>query len=94
MFERSSGQMSAVQTQLAKSQAQLAQGKQVINASDAPNQAANIQRLQSILNRQESYQSSLNTIKFRLQGEESALQSVSDLLFAPKRWPYKVPMTP
>jgi flagellar hook-associated protein 3 FlgL len=65
---------------LAKSQAQLAQGKQVINASDAPNQASTIQRLQSILNRQESYQSSLNTIKARLQGEESTLQSVSDLL--------------
>lgn len=84
LFDRGSAQMSTVQNQLAKSQAQLAQGKQVINASDAPNQAATIQRLQSILTRQDSYQSSLNTIKSRLQGEESALQSVSDLIIRAK----------
>jgi flagellar hook-associated protein 3 FlgL len=84
LFERGAAQMSNVQSQLAKSQTQLAQGKQVINASDAPNQAATIQRLQSILNRQESYQNSLNTVKTRLQGEESALQSVSDLLVRAK----------
>jgi flagellar hook-associated protein 3 FlgL len=68
LFERGATQMSTVQNQLAKSQAQLAQGKQVINASDAPNQSATIQRLKSILNRQESYQSSLETVKTRLQG--------------------------
>jgi flagellar hook-associated protein 3 FlgL len=84
LFERGAAQMSNVQSQLAKSQTQLAQGKQVINARDAPNQAATIQRLQSILNRQESYQNSLNTVKTRLQGEESALQSVSDLLVRAK----------
>jgi flagellar hook-associated protein 3 FlgL len=84
LFDRGSAQMSTVQNQLAKSQAQLAQGKQVINASDAPNQAATIQRLQSILTRQESYQSSLNTIKSRLQDEESALQNVSDLIIRAK----------
>jgi flagellar hook-associated protein 3 FlgL len=84
LFERGANQMSTVQSQLAKSQAQLAQGKQVINASDAPNQAATIQRLKSILSRQESYQSSLDTVKSRLQGEESTLQSVSDLLVRAK----------
>lgn len=84
LFERGATQMSTVQNQLAKSQAQLAQGKQVINASDAPNQSATIQRLKSILNRQESYQSSLETVKTRLQGEESTLQSVSDLLVRAK----------
>jgi flagellar hook-associated protein 3 FlgL len=84
LFDRGSAQMSNVQTQLAKSQAQLAQGKQIINASDAPNQAATIQRLKSILNKQDSYQSSLNTIKARLQGEDSTLQNVSDLLVRAK----------
>ena len=76
--------MSNVQSQLTQSQAQLAQGKQIINASDAPNQAATIQRLKSILNKQDSYQSSLNTIKARLQGEDSTLQNVSDLLVRAK----------
>ena len=84
LFDRGSAQMSNVQTQLTQSQAQLAQGKQILNASDAPNQAATIQRLKSILNKQDSYQSSLNTIKARLQGEDTSLQSVSDLLVRAK----------
>ena len=84
LFDRGSSQMSNVQSQLTQSQAQLAQGKQIINASDAPNQAATIQRLKSILSRQDSYQSSLNTIKARLQGEDSTLQNVSDLLVRAK----------
>ena len=84
LFERGSAQMSSVQTKLTQTQAQLAQGKQVINASDAPNQAATIQRLKSILSRQESYQSSLNTVKARLEGEDTTLQSVSNLLVRAK----------
>jgi len=84
LFDRGSAQMSSVQTQLTQSQAQMAQGKQIINASDAPNQAATIQRLKSILSRQESYQSSLNTVKARLQGEDTTMQSVSDLLVRAK----------
>jgi flagellar hook-associated protein 3 FlgL len=84
LFERGASQMSLVQNQLAKSQAQLAQGKQVINASDAPNQSSTIQRLQSLLSRQESYQSSLNTVRTRLQGEEIVLQSVGDLIVRAK----------
>jgi flagellar hook-associated protein 3 FlgL len=84
LFERGSAQMSSVQSKLTQTQAQLAQGKQVINASDAPNQAANIQRLKSILNRQDSYQSSLNTVKSRLESEDATLQSVSNLLVRAK----------
>ncbi len=84
LFDRGSAQMSNVQTQLAKSQAQLAQGKQIINASDAPNQAATIQRLKSILNTQDSCHSCLNTSNARLQGEDSTLQNVSDLLVRAK----------
>ena len=84
LFDRASTQMSSVQSKLTQTQAQLAQGKQIINASDAPNQAATIQRLKSILNKQDSYQSSLNTIKARLQGEDTTLQSVNDLLVRAK----------
>ena len=43
MFERGSSQMSSVQSKVAQTQVQLAQGKQVINASDAPDQASTIQ---------------------------------------------------
>jgi flagellar hook-associated protein 3 FlgL len=84
LFDRASAQMSNVQSKLTQTQAQLAQGKQIINASDAPNQAATIQRLKSILNKQDSYQSSLNTIKARLQGEDTTLNSASNLLVRAK----------
>ena len=80
LFDRGAEQMSSVQTRLAKSQAQLAQGKQIINPSDAPDKAATIQRLSSVLSRQTSYQTSLNNVKTRLDGEETALNSASDLI--------------
>lgn len=76
--------MSNVQTNLTQTQAQLAQGKQIINVSDSPNQAATIQRLKSVLSKQDSYQNSLNTIKARLQGEDTTLKSVTDLLVRAK----------
>ncbi len=80
LFDRANQQMSSVQTSLAKSQAQLASGKQIVTASDAPDQAADIQRLQSIINRQDSYAATLGTVQTRLKTEESSLQSVSTLL--------------
>jgi flagellar hook-associated protein 3 FlgL len=84
LFERGAEQMSSVQTRLAKSQAQLAQGKQIINPSDAPDKAATIQRLNSVLSRQASYQTSLGNVKNRLDGEETALNSASDLIIRVK----------
>jgi flagellar hook-associated protein 3 FlgL len=84
MFDRATTQMTTSQTNLAKSQAQLAQGKQIINPSDAPDQASTVQRLKSILSRQDSYQAALNSVQNRLQGEDSTLQSVSDLLIRAK----------
>ena len=84
MFDRATQQMSASQTKLAQSQAQLAQGKQIVNPSDAPDQASTVQRLKSILTRQDSYQTALNSVKNRLLGEDSTLQSVSDLLVRSK----------
>ena len=80
LFDRATQQMGTVQTSLAKSQAQLAAGKQVITPSDAPTQAASIQRLKSILARQDSYSNTLSAVKTRLQDEESALQSVSNMV--------------
>ena len=84
LFDRATQQMGSVQASLAKSQAQLASGKQIVTPSDAPNQAASIQRLQSVLNRQDSYGNTLSSVQTRLQGEETALQSVSNLLLRVK----------
>ena len=84
LFDRASGQMSAVQNNLAVSQAKLAQGKQIINPSDAPDQAAVIQRLNSVMSRQEGFQSSLTTLRSRLQNEDTTLKSATSLLVRAK----------
>lgn len=84
LFDRASEQMSSVQNKLAQSQAQLAQGKQVLKPSDAPDQAAVAQRLKSVLSRQSSYQTSLATLQSRLQSEDTTLKSASSLLIRAK----------
>ena len=84
MFDRASAQMSTVQGKLTQTQAQLAQGKQVINASDAPDQAATIQRMKSLVSRQESYKNSLTNVKIRLESEDSTLQNVTNLIIRAK----------
>ena len=80
LFDRGAQQMSAAQTKLAQLQAQLSQGKQVVNPSDAPDKAAAIQRINSVLSRQTSYQSALDNVKTRLNGEETSLSSASDIM--------------
>lgn len=80
MFRQAIDQMSSVQEKLSKTQAQLAAGKQVLMASDAPDKAASIERYKSLIQRQESFSNTLGTMEARLQAEESALSSVSDIL--------------
>ena len=54
LFDRASVQMSGIQNDLAKSQAQITAQKQVLNPSDAPDQAAVISRLKSMIGKQDS----------------------------------------
>lgn len=84
LFDRSVAQMSTVQNDLAYTQSQVSAGKQVLNPSDAPDQAAAIQRLKTVLAKQDSYNKTLTTIKARLQGEDSTLKSMSNLLIRAK----------
>lgn len=84
LFDRSVTQMSTVQTDLAHTQAQVSAGKQVLNPSDAPDQAAAIQRLKTVLAKQDSYTKTLTTVKARLEGEDTTLKSVSDLMIRAK----------
>lgn len=80
LFDRATLQMGGVQSSLARSQSQLAAGKQIVKPSDAPDQAASIQRLKSLMARQDSYANTLESVQTRLQDEESALQSVGTLM--------------
>ena len=84
LFDRAAEQMSLVQNKLAASQAHLAQGKQILKPSDAPDQAAVIQRLKTVMSRQESFQSSMVTLRSRLENEDTTLKSASDLLVRAK----------
>ena len=84
LFDRATQQMSTVQADLAKTQAQIAARKQVLNPSDAPDQAASIQRLKSIIGRQNSYTNTLENVQSRLDAEDSSLGSASDLLIRVK----------
>ena len=84
LFDRAAEQMSLVQNKLAASQAHLAQGKQILKPSDAPDQAAVVQRLKTVMSRQESFQSSMVTLRSRLENEDTTLKSASDLLVRAK----------
>ncbi len=84
LFDRAVDQMAQGQTRLAKSQAQLASSKQVISPSDAPDQAATIERFKSMMGRQDSYETALKMVGNRLQAEESALNGVSTLMLRMK----------
>ena len=84
LFDRASNQMSLVQNKLADSQAQLAQGKQILKPSDSPDQAAIVQRLKSLLSKQDSFQNSLSTMRSRLELEDSTLRSATGLLVRAK----------
>jgi flagellar hook-associated protein 3 FlgL len=84
LFDRAVDQMAQGQSRLAKSQAQLASSKQVNSPSDAPDQAATIERFKSMIGRQDSYETALNMVSNRLQAEESALSGVSDLMLRMK----------
>lgn len=84
LFNRGAQEMSDSQSKLAQLQAQLAQGKQLVNPSDAPDKAAALQRLNSILSTQNSYQASVDNVKSRLGSEETALNSANNLIVSLK----------
>lgn len=80
LFERAGTQMSNLQNDLTRSQAQIASQKQVLNPSDAPDQTAAISRLKSIMGRQDSFASNITTAQTRLNLEDSTLGSATNAL--------------
>lgn len=80
LFDRATDRMSTIQNKLATTQAQLAVSKQILNPSDAPDQAAAIQRLKGEVQRQDSHIRTLDVALRRYGAEETALSSANDLL--------------
>jgi len=83
-FDRAAQQVSAAQNRVATTQAQVATGKQLVAASDNPQQALVIERLRTAMSRQETLAANLQTVQRRYQAEETALRSSSDLLIRMK----------
>lgn len=80
IFDRAIGQMSVTQERLAKTQMQLAASKEVLKPSDSPEKSANITRLKSVIDRQQSYLDTINTVKDKLSQQETAVKSATDVL--------------
>jgi len=80
LFNQAVEKMGTVQAELNQTQTRLSTGKQILRASDEPDQAATIDRYQTLIQRQESFQRNLDAMNTRLQTEETALASVSELL--------------
>ena len=69
LFDRATERMSALQNRLSTTQAQLTESKQVLNPSDAPDQAAAVQRLRGEIDRQDAHTKILDvaTARFSLK---------------------------
>jgi len=80
MFDRAVDQLGATQVRLAKVQAQVASGKAVNQASDAPEAAVSIQRLRQTLARHDAYDATLGTLKDRLTAQETSVRTASTIL--------------
>ena len=80
IFDRATTQMSNAMNTLSKSQAQIATGQQILNPSDAPDQAAMMARIKATIARQDNYSKALDTVQARLDLESTTLSSASDVL--------------
>ena len=80
LFDRATERMSNIQNRLATTQAQMAESKQILSPSDAPDQAAAIQRLKGEVQRQDSHMHTLDVAMRRYTAEETALGASNDIL--------------
>lgn len=80
LFDRAVTQMSDQKGKVAEMQTKLASGKQIVQTSDDPDKAGLIQRLNTAYNRQETYESTLNSVEDRLSAEESSLMATDNIL--------------
>lgn len=84
LFDRATERMSNIQNRLATTQAQMAESKQILSPSDAPDQAAAIQRLKGEVQRQDSHMRTLDVAMRRYTAEETALSASNDIIIRMK----------
>lgn len=79
-FEQGVSRLSIMQDRVSKTQLQLTEGKQVLKPSDAPDQSAQITRLKSAIDRQNSYIDTIGQLKDKLAQQETSLNGATDVL--------------
>ena len=79
-FDRAISQMSVTRERLDKTQMQLAASKEVLKPSDAPEKSATITRLNTVIERQQSYIDTITTVRDKLSQQETAINSATDVL--------------
>ena len=80
LYDSAIAQMNRQQSNVAEMQAKLATGKSLVKPSDDAEKAALIQRLNSAMQRQDSFELGLNRADSRLRMEETALSSAQNML--------------
>lgn len=79
-FDKATSQMVSTQSRINATQTQLASGKKINQASDAPEQVSSLQRLRTFIDQQEGYQKSLDQLSDRLNSQDTVLRNASELL--------------
>ncbi len=79
-FEQAISRLSLTQDRVSRTQMQLTEGKQVLKPSDAPDKSAQITRLKSAIDRQESYVDTIKLVRDKLGQQETALDGATEVM--------------
>jgi flagellar hook-associated protein 3 FlgL len=74
-------QMTAQQSKIAESQAQLATGKKAVTPSSDLEATTSTLRLQSVISKQSDYVANLNSLEDRLVSEEGAISAMQEMVY-------------
>lgn len=79
-FDQAVSRLGTTQDRIAKTQLQMTEGKQVLKPSDAPEKSAQITRLKSAIDRQNSYIDTIKQVRDRLSQQETALDGATEVM--------------
>lgn len=79
-FDQAVSRLGTTQDRIAKTQLQMTEGKQVLKPSDAPEKSAQITRLKSAIDRQNSYIDTIKQVRDKLSQQETALDGATEVM--------------
>jgi len=84
IYDRVTSQLTQQQARLAITQEKISSGKNFLRPSDAPDQVAALERLESTVRQTGSYTNNIGRIKDKLNFQETAINSINDELIRAK----------